>query len=170
MGTDQDGGEAPLLDGRHETPTERLDRNWGELLQELRVTQTGSQLLTAFLLTIPFQARFADLTRSQVVVFLVLVVLACAASGILIAPVAIHRALFRRQLREETVLIGHRLARVGLGVLGVTICGCVGLLFDVAWSRSSGVVAAAFIGVLLLTLWWAVPAWVRERHATSPGD
>src|SRR5690606_22121652 len=70
---------------RHETPTERLDRNWNEILQELRVTQTGIQILTGFLLTVPFQSRFADLTATQRVVYLVLVLLAAVTTGLMVA-------------------------------------------------------------------------------------
>src|SRR5674536_216271 len=83
-------------DGRRETPAERLDRNWNEILQELRVTQTGIQILTGFLLTVPFQQRFAELTADQRRIYLTLVVLASVTTGLLVAPVSLHRWLFRR--------------------------------------------------------------------------
>src|ERR1700753_3199988 len=86
-------------DQRGETQLERLDRNWADLLQELRVVQTGVQLLTGFLLTLPFQARFAGLGEFQQDVYLVTVGSAVAATGFLIAPVTIHRVLFRRHAR-----------------------------------------------------------------------
>src|SRR5690349_4674753 len=79
---------------RHETPAERSDRNWSELLQELRVAQTGVQVLTAFLLSLPFQARFEAITSHQKVVYLIVVLLSVAATGVLISPVAVHRAVF----------------------------------------------------------------------------
>src|SRR3954471_17419414 len=81
---------------RRGTPTARLDRNWGDLLQELRVVQTGVQLLTGLLLTVPFQARFGDLTGPQRVLYLVVFSLSASSPGLLIAPVALHRALFRQ--------------------------------------------------------------------------
>ena len=48
---------------RHETEGQRLDRNVDEMLQELRVAQTGVQILFAFLLTIAFQQRFPEITN-----------------------------------------------------------------------------------------------------------
>jgi hypothetical protein len=78
-------------DQRGETPLERLDRNWADLLQELRVVQTGVQLLTGFLLTLPFQARFAQLHQFEENLYLSTVGLAIASTGFLIAPVLIHR-------------------------------------------------------------------------------
>ena len=79
---------------------QRLDRNWADLLQELRVVQTGVQLLTGFLLTLPFQARFEQLSGYERTIYLVTVTLSVAATGFLIAPVSLHRILFRRHARE----------------------------------------------------------------------
>lgn len=50
---------------RNETSAERIDRNWNEMLQELKVVQTGMQILAGFLLTVPFQQRFLTLTGAQ---------------------------------------------------------------------------------------------------------
>ena len=112
-------------DQRGETSLERLDRNWGDLLQELRVVQTGVQLLTGFLLTLPFQARFAQLHRFQQDVYLVTVSFAVTATAFLIAPVAIHRVLFRRHARQSMVTAAHYLAMVGTALLGSAVIGVV---------------------------------------------
>src|SRR4051795_12144025 len=95
-GTDQ-GQESAGASGRDETELERLDRNWTDLLQELRVVQTGVQLLTGFLLTLPFQNRFVLLESYQRTAYLATVACAIGATGFLIAPVSLHRLLFRRQ-------------------------------------------------------------------------
>src|ERR1700712_936434 len=108
------GGEPPE---RHETPAERSDRNWAEMLQELRVAQTGVQLLTAFLLSLPFQQRFATITTNQKVVYLVVVLLSVSATGVLIAPVAVPRAVFRRNEKARLVDFAARLAAIGLALL-----------------------------------------------------
>src|SRR5689334_12186764 len=92
--------------GRNETPEQRSDRNWVELLQELRVMQTGVQILTGFLLTVPFQARFETLTSFQRGYYLVLMVLAALTTGLAVAPVALHRALFRRHVKARLVTVG----------------------------------------------------------------
>src|ERR1700761_457420 len=99
---------------RGETEMERLDRNWNSLLQELRVVQTGVQLLTGFLLTLPFQQRFDQLSSVERDIYLAAVASAIVATGFLQAPVSVHRALFRRHRREETVALAHRLAIIGL--------------------------------------------------------
>src|SRR5436309_15969109 len=88
---------------RNETPTERLDRNWGDLLQELRVVQTGVQLLTGFLLTLPFQQKFSRLDSGARGIYLFAVAASIVATGFLQAPVSVHRALFRKHRRKETV-------------------------------------------------------------------
>jgi hypothetical protein len=148
-------------DQRGETPLERLDRNWADLLQELRVVQTGVQLLTGFLLTLPFQARFAQLHRFEQNVYLTTVGLAIASTGFLIAPVLIHRILFRRHARKVLVTTAHRLALAGTVLLGSAIIGVVLLLFDVVRGRAIGLASAATTLGLLLVLWLALPWSLR---------
>lgn len=153
-----------LPDDRDETPTERMDRNWSELLQELRVTQTGTQILTGFLFTIPFQQRFGDLDDFQRTVYLTLVVLAVVATALIVAPVSVHRILFRKHLKPLLVQGGDLLARAGLVALALVLSGCTLLLFDVVVSRTAGVVAGSAIGAVLLVAWWIGPV-VAERRA-----
>ena len=147
---------------RDETPMQRLDRNWADLLQELRVAQTGVQLLTGFLLTLPFQARFEQLSGYERTVYLITVALSVAATGFLIAPVSLHRKLFRRHARELMVTVSHRLAIVGLVLLGAAMVGVVLLIFDVVAGTAAGIVAAGGAVVLLVSLWAGVP-WVVGR-------
>ena len=149
---------------RHETPTERLDRNWGDLLQELRVVQTGVQLLTGFLLTLPFQQRFDTLTDAERAVYLAAVAASIVATGFLQAPVSVHRALFRRHRRRETVELAHRLAIVGIVVLAMAIIGVTTLIFDVLVGGAGGAVAGAIAAALLVVLWLVIPLGVRTRE------
>lgn len=86
-------------DVRDESAAERLDRNWNDTLQELCVTQTGTQIITGFLLTLAFQNRFTDLDRDQIIIYLVLVVLAAVSSILGLAPRSLHRACFVRKPR-----------------------------------------------------------------------
>ncbi|WP_251014235.1 DUF6328 family protein [Rhodococcus qingshengii] len=90
---------------RHETPTQRLDRNWSHILQELRVVQTGMQILTGFLLTLPFQQRFSDLQHFEKDLYLLTLAMSAAATIVLVAPAAMHRLLFRRH--ALTLLVEH---------------------------------------------------------------
>jgi hypothetical protein len=161
-----DRGEEWLTgdDGRRETPMERLDRNWNEILQELRVTQTGIQILTGFLLTVPFQERFGDLTDTQRAIYLVLVVLAAVTTGLLVAPVSLHRWLFRRGARSTLVTEADRFMRVGLVFLAAVVSGAVLLVFDVVTSRAVAVAVAGVLLAALVATWFVMPAVLARRH------
>ena len=106
-------------DDRDETEAQRLDRNWSSLLQELRVAQTGVQLLTGFLLILPFQPRFAGLDAVMRTVYLVTVSCSIGATVLLVAPVSMHRVLFRRHRLETLVAVSHKYAIVGTMLLGI---------------------------------------------------
>jgi hypothetical protein len=147
---------------RDETPIERLDRNWAELLQELRVVQTGVQFLTGFLLTLPFQQRFLTLSTSERVVYLTAVGLAVLATALLITPVALHRVLFRQHERPELVAVAHRLALFGYWLLGLAVTVVVLLIFDVTEGATAGVVAATVVLVIIVGLWGLLPGWLRR--------
>jgi hypothetical protein len=150
---------------RNETPAERSDRNWSELLQELRVAQTGVQLLTAFLLSLPFQQRFATISSNQKTVYLAVVVLSVAATGVLVAPVALHRAVFRRNEKKLVVDIAARLAEIGLALLAAAVSGVVLLIFLVTVGPRAGLIAGVAAAGLLLVLWLLLPLGVRRRAA-----
>lgn len=156
-------------DGRRETPTERLDRNWSEILQELRVTQTGIQILTGFLLTVPFQQRFADLTESQRVIYLVLVVLAALTTGLMVAPVSLHRWLFRRRAKRALVDEADRFMRVGLVFLAVVVSGVVLLVFDVVTTRGLALTVSGLLLAVLVGAWFVLPAVLARsnRHVAQ---
>jgi len=157
----------PLARGRRETPDERADRSFVELLQELRVTQTGVQLLTGFLLTLPFQPRFADLDDVQVGIYLTLVVLAATTTMLVVAPVSLHRFLFQRRLKSELVRTGHRLAMAGLICLGLVVVGTVLLVFDVVLDRGVAVAVAGGVFALVAVAWIVLPLLYRRTGRTN---
>ncbi len=170
---DDGGGNGLRDDGwneeaRDETAMQRLDRNWADLLQELRVVQTGVQLLTGFLLTLAFQARFEQLNANERAIYLITVALSVAATGFLIAPVSLHRMLFRRHARELLVTVSHRLALIGLALLGAAIVGVVLLIFAVVAGTTAGIVAAVAAVVLLASLWVGLPWIARGGPASTP--
>ena len=146
---------------------ERLDRNWVDLLQELRVVQTGVQLLTGFLVTLPFQARFEQLTRFQQNIYLATLSAAVLATAFFIAPVSLYRFLFRRHARRVTVEVAHRLAQIGIALLGVAIVGVLLLIFDVVLGPTAGLVAAGVVAVVLIGLWVVLPLVIRDREDPS---
>ncbi|WP_181784059.1 DUF6328 family protein [Pseudonocardia pini] len=154
-------------EARNETATQRLDRNWADLLQELRVAQTGVQLLTGLLLTVPFQSRFADIVTHQRVVYLVTTGLSVLATGLLISPVILHRVLFRMHARRELVAAGQRFAISGLATLGLAVVGVVELIFDVVLGPLAGILAAAAALVVLIGLWAVLPFAIRRGLAPA---
>jgi O-antigen/teichoic acid export membrane protein len=151
-------------DGRKETPNERADRNWNELLQELRVMQTGVQILTGFLLTLPFQPRFAELDDYQRTVYLVLVVTSVAATALIVAPVSVHRSLFRKQMKRHIVTLADRLTRIALAVLALVMTGASLLVFDVVVGRTEGIVVGSSVLVVLVVVWVVLPEVLRRRQ------
>lgn len=168
--------DRPLVDDRHETPTERLDRNWNEILQELRVTQTGIQILTGFLLTVPFQQRFTELSAQQRDFYLVLVLLAAVTTGLMVAPVSLHRILFRRRAKSALVTQADRLMRVGLVFLALTVSGVVLLVFDVVTTRPIALTAALLLLAGLVAAWFVLPTVlgrasprVADQQTPPPG-
>ena len=143
--------------GRDESENERLDRNLEELLGELRVALPGVQVLFAFLLVVPFNQRFADITSFQQTVYFVTLLCATAACACLIAPTAHHRIEFRGQDKERIVFGGNRLAIVGLGLLATAMTGAITLVTDFLYSSTTTTVAAALVALLFATLWYGIP-------------
>ena len=158
------------LDDRDETPLERLDRHWSELLQEIRVSQTGVQLLTAFLLSLPFQQRFQVITHTQRALYLVTVGLSLVATGLLLAPVSMHRRVFRQHERGELVEVANLLAQAGLAVLGLALAGVATLIFYVTEGQAYGIAVGALTLVALTGLWFVAPQFFRRSLRTRSKD
>ncbi|MFC4033477.1 DUF6328 family protein [Streptomyces polygonati] len=155
--------------GRDETPEERADRRWGDLLQELRVAQTGVQILFGFLLTVVFQQRFTDLSAADRHIYTVTVVLGAATTGALVGPVSMHRLLTGRRLKPETVLLASRLTVLGLVLLLCTMASSLLLVLRVAiqdsWAQwLVGVMVAWFV-----LCWFGLPLWARYRSNPEEG-
>lgn len=148
---------------------EQLDRNWNELLQELRVVQTGVQILTAFLLTVPFSQRFGDLNGRQVTAYLCVLSGSVLTTALVIAPVAFHRVLFRRHERHWLVQAANRSARAGLVMLVLTSAGMMYLVFDVVLGLVAGLVVAGVVVVVFVLLWGVVP-WLSHWLDADPPD
>ncbi|MHA6625151.1 DUF6328 family protein [Pseudonocardia sichuanensis] len=155
-------------DGRNEGPLERADRNMVELLQELRVAQTGVQILFAFLLTLSFTERFGSIDDVQRWTYVVTLLCSVLTAGLLVAPAAVHRVTFGRGLKAETVQLGHRLFSLGLGSLVLTLTGAVLLVLDVAVGRPFAITAAAVVCAVLVALWFVLPLPMLRRDGVGP--
>lgn len=161
---DRDRGEDDRI--RSAEVDKVLDRNWNELLQELRVAQTGTQILTGFLLTLPFTNRFAGLDDRQRNLYLAVLLGSVVATGLNVAPVAYHRILFRRHRRRWLVAAANAVARAALVMLALDSAAVVLLVFDVVVDDGTAVWAASGVLVFLLLLWGVVP--LVERAASDP--
>jgi SNF family Na+-dependent transporter len=146
-----------MTNGRNETEEERLDRKWGDLLQELRVMQTGAQLTAGFLLTLPFTTKFPSLDDFQETLYLVLVVVAALTTAVVITPVAVHRRITGEHVKEKLVATAHRLVGVGLTLLAILVTGIVVLIFDVVLDRTVALVVGAVVAAVLIGLLLALP-------------
>lgn len=156
-------------DGRRESANERADRNWEDLMQELRVMQTGSQILTGFLLAVAFQPRFSELDRSQVALYVALVVTAALSSLLALTPVSLHRTLFGRRRKPLVVAVGSRIVAVNLVVIGLLLVGVTTLIVDVALGRVAGIVTAGVGAVVVALLWLAIPRRLAGNRG-GPGE
>jgi O-antigen/teichoic acid export membrane protein len=157
-----------MVEESDETEEERWQRNFNELLQELRVAQTGVQILFAFLLSLVFSARFGELSEFQKDVYLVALLSAAGAVSMIIAPVAYHRMLFRQRRKPEIVRIAHRVASAGLAFLLVSMVSSVFLVVDFIVNPTAAVIVTGLVAVWFL-LWWGVLPWLRREEADGAG-
>ncbi|MFJ9811158.1 DUF6328 family protein [Streptomyces sp. NPDC101158] len=162
-----DSGKNPrqdaVRDGRDETQEERADRRWTELLQELRVAQTGMQILFGFLLAVVFQPRFTELSDVDHTIYVVTVVFGAATVSALVGPVSLHRLVYGRRLKPETVVLASRMTLTGLVLLYCTMVLVFLLILRVALHDALAFWLAAGMGLWIALWWFAVPLWARHR-------
>jgi high-affinity Fe2+/Pb2+ permease len=153
--------------GRDETEGERLDRNLGELLQELRVALPGVQVLFAFLLAVPFQQNFTKITPFQERVYFATLLLTALSAALLISPSAYHRMTFRMQQKQHLVFLANKLSIAGLGCLALAMTGAIMLITDVLFGTAATVITSAGALAVFLLLWYALPL---KRRLSSEKD
>ena len=154
-----DGAVSRGAQGDEESRKERTTRKWNEMLQELRVAQTGVQVLTGFLLTVAFSGRFAELDQTTEVAYLITVCAAISSATLLIAPVAFHRVLFGKSEKEWLISAANNAARGGLAMMAVTMIGVMFVIFALVVGRTAAIVSSSVTAAALVALWLVVP-WV----------
>ena len=147
--------------GRDETEDSRIDRNLGELLQELRVALPGVQVLFAFLLAVPFQAGFRHISPFQEKVYFVTLLCTAVSAAMLIAPTAYHRMTFRFQQKRHLVKLANQQAIAGLGFLALAMTGAIMLITDVLFGGVASAIASAAAAGMFAVLWYLMP--LRRR-------
>jgi len=147
---------------------ERLDRNLGELLQELRVALPGVQVLFAFLLAVPFQGRFTDVSSFEQLVYFATLLCTAISAALLISPTAYHRLTFHLQQKHRLVVISNWLAIAGLGFLALAMTGAIMLITHVLFGVTATVVFTTAAAVMFAVLWGALP--LQRRLALSRNE
>ncbi|HEX2356178.1 MAG TPA: DUF6328 family protein [Micromonosporaceae bacterium] len=165
---DQAPDQAPDTGQDEESEKERWERNFSDLLQELRVAQTGVQILFAFLLSMVFAARFDGADQFERVVYLVALLSSAAAAAMIIAPVAYHRVLFQQGRKRELVRSAHRMASGGLTLLVIAMVSAVLLVTDVILDRWLAVLLSAVVGAWFALLWGVLPVLRRIGGQDEP--
>jgi Family of unknown function (DUF6328) len=158
--------------GRKESEDERLDRNLGELLQELRVALPGVQVLFAFLLAVPFSTRFKTIDSFEKNVYFATLLCTAVSAALLISPSAYHRVTFHFQQKRELIKIGNRATIVGLGFLALAMVGAIVLITDVLFGGATTYLIGAGAFAMFLVLWYVLPLWRRinliREHGRPP--
>lgn len=156
--------------GVPETDKERYERNFADLLQELRVAQTGVQILFAFLLTLPFSTGFVKVTAFQKSVYVVALLASAGAAAALIAPVAYHRVLFQRGRKAELVWSAHRMASIGLTFMLVAMVTAVLLITDFILGRWVACLLSGLTAIWFVLLWLVFPLLRRDDRDAAEND
>ena len=152
---------------RGESEKERLDRNFQELLQGLRVALPGVQVLFAFLLVVPFQQGYGQVTDFQQTIYFVTLICTAIASACLIAPPVRHRLLFRQGVKDWILFNSNTVVQVGFVFLAIAICGVVVLISDYIYDSTAAVIATGVVGLALTWFWFASP--LIERVSEGEG-
>ncbi|MET8687193.1 DUF6328 family protein [Streptomyces sp. NPDC004732] len=152
---------------RRETGSERADRQWAELIQEVRVAQTGVQILFGFLLTVVFTPRFAELDDTDRTIYIVTVILGSTATGALIGPVSFHRIVAGRRIKPQAVVWASRLTLAGLVLLLGTLTAALLLVLRVATDNTVVPWLVAGVVAWYLLCWFVLPAWARHKHTSA---
>ncbi|MFF7244717.1 DUF6328 family protein [Embleya sp. NPDC008237] len=155
-------------DGRRERADERADRRWNELLQEVRVVQTGAQVLFGFLLSVVFTPKFDTLGDFDNGLYVAAVVLGAASMGVLVSMVSLHRAVAGQHLKPRLVHLANHLLTVGVGLLACTIGCSLLLLLRVATDTVTAAVLTTLAAVWFLCWWLVLPLVLRLRVPGSP--
>ncbi|MGZ9928753.1 DUF6328 family protein [Streptomyces sp. NC-S4] len=156
-----------VRDGRSESESERADRRWQELIQEIRVAQTGVQILFGFLLTVVFTPLFHQLAQTDQTIYIVTIVLGSLATGALVGPVAFHRVVFGRRIKPEAVTWASRLTFVGLILLLATCTSALFLVLRVATHDALVPWLVAGVVAWYLLCWFGLPLWARTHYTAE---
>jgi O-antigen/teichoic acid export membrane protein len=168
--TEKKSGGRRLQSQRDESEADRLDRNYLEMLQELRVLQAGMQILFAFLLSLAFASRFDETTPFQRDLYIVTLVCAALATACLIAPVPFHRIVFRRGMKDDLIVAANRYVAAGLCFLFLSMAGAILLVLDFLIDITVAVTVTGALAVAFVVLWVVIPFRSRATESDDTQD
>lgn len=145
----------------------RLEREHGELLEELRALIPGAEVLFGFLLAIRFTGQFADLSSGQRYVYYATLICVSIALVLFLAPAAHHRLRFREGDKDFMLRKGNREAIAGSLAMALALTGVVYLVTDLVFSFGVAVAAAAGFFALIVWRWWALAIYRRAVDAAD---
>jgi cation transport ATPase len=150
-------------EGRRRRSKEELDQEWSELVEEHRLAMPGVQVLFGFLLVLPFQNRFRDLSTDQEYVYFSALLCALVAIVLLITPTATHRIRWRQQDKEALLLLATRTAITATVFMAASMTASVYLITDYLFGEPATAIVTALIAALFAGFWYVLPLVRRLR-------
>lgn len=142
---------------------EELDQEWSELVEEHRLAMPGTQVLFAFLLVLPFQQRFEELTQNQVYVYFSALVCAAIAIVLLITPTANHRLRWRQQDKDALLVFATKTAIAATVFLAAGMAASVYLITDFLFGEPATALVTGPLAALFILFWYGLPLFRRWR-------
>lgn len=153
-----------------EDAKERIDRELGELLEEVRVALPGAEVLFAFLLGVAFTERVTELSPTVRAVYFATLLLTAAATALLIAPTAYHRLRFREGDKERLLISATRMAIASLVLLLLAVAGAVWVVGDLLYAPTFAWMTAAVMASWFVWFWFGLPLTRRANDDAHPSD
>ncbi|HVD86845.1 MAG TPA: DUF6328 family protein, partial [Solirubrobacterales bacterium] len=127
----------------------------------------GVQVLFAFLLAVPFQQNFTEITSFQKGAYFATLILTAISAVMLISPSAYHRLTFRYQQKRKLVFYSNRFAIIGLVFLALAMTGAIMLITNVLFGTAATIVASTMAVLVFGLFWFALPL---QRRLSLRGE
>ena len=150
---------------RRTRSTEELDQEWSELVEELRLALPGAEVLFGFLLVLPFQESFAQITPIQRGIYFAALLATAIASVLLISPSVNHRLRWREGEKESLLRSGTRMSIAATVCMAFAMVAAIALITDLVFGASASAVVTAGVGAVFGWFWYGLPFWIRFADA-----
>ena len=150
-----------MSDRSREPIENEVDDAFRAVMEGLRTTLPGVQVLFAFLLILPFQQSFREMTDAESTAFFIAFFGSAVSSILLIAPSAHQRirapfsGVKRHSARHLQTTV--RITIVGTVVFAVALIAAVYLVSSILLGGAAVVVSTVLVAVILGWAWFYVP-------------